>query len=365
MDPEPAVKQGSKKLARDARQLVDAVASRIPKVRAFRKGIAEPGKIRRLLVISDIHLGDRREFLTRPEWIEALVAAIRDKGQVDELVLLGDIFDFWQVPVQEALSRAGRLMKELFMLDNVGRMVYVPGNHDHHVFRMFYSEQTARRLRDGKLDPPGLALPLTRDCPVIAPLRPGSARVPFFMAYPMHRARVGDKNVLLTHGHLLGFFERSLWSPRQSVVSKLILSRSESLGLEDMERFISPFYEMLTLSALVPGVVGGGYRVYRVLSRAGKMMGLQGASRISLARGRTVEQNAAEIEALLEHFCPEKPDYFVYGHTHRSGTLKLPLSGTTAVNTGCWLDDDVLTEKKNTLLEIAGNATLHQVELNP
>ncbi|MBU4302570.1 MAG: metallophosphoesterase [Actinomycetia bacterium] len=354
--------QASHRIAREARRRIELVASRMPRPRTrLRPGEAPP--VDRVVVISDTHFGDAFDVLTSKHLIEALVECLEGLGDIDELVLLGDVFDFWKAPIDEAMSRGKGFMSALFTLKNVGRMVYMPGNHDHHVFRLYYQEQVTNRLRAGELELPELSMPLTTDCPTMEALRPKGARVPLFAVYPTYQVSVRGRQALLTHGQLLGFFERSLWAPRHSRVSSLFLKRTESLDLEDMEMFVSPFYELLTLSALVPGVPNGGYRVYRLLSRTGKALGLQGASRESANRGTTIEENVAEIEALLDYFCPEKPDYFVYGHTHRAGILALPLSGTIAINTGCWLADEVPENAKNTILEITDDARLIRVEV--
>ena len=109
---------------------------------------------------------------------QTLTEAIKDLGRIDELVLLGDIFDFWQAPVAEVLAKSRDLMAALFTLENVGRMVYLPGNHDHHVFRIYHAEQLAKRLRDGEIELPELRIPVTADCPVVDSIKPEGARVP-------------------------------------------------------------------------------------------------------------------------------------------------------------------------------------------
>jgi UDP-2,3-diacylglucosamine pyrophosphatase LpxH len=317
----------------------------------------------RVAVISDTHFGDPFDVLTSSRAIDALTGRIESLGPIDQLVLLGDVFDFWKSPFSEAVARSRDLMSALHMLENVKRIVYLPGNHDHHVFRQYYNERVTESFREGVIEPPELTMPLTTDCPIMGALKPKGARVPLFTVYPAHNVSVRGKRVLLTHGHMLGFFERSLWSPGQSRIATLLVRKSENLDLEEMERFISPFYEMMALSALVPGVLEGNYRVYRFLARTGKVLGLQGGSRVSTYRGTTIEQNAAEIEALLDHFCDEKPDYFIYGHTHVAGRLELPISGTTAINCGCWLSDSVAEDSKNTILEIAEEVRLIKVEV--
>ncbi len=353
----------SRKIALEAKRTIELITSKIPKVLDWREKSRYTGDVERLVVLSDTHFGDPYELLTEEANISRLCEVLKALGRIDELVLLGDVFDFWLVPLREALERGRDLIAALYELENISRMIYIPGNHDHRAFWMLYEEKYLERLRGGELDPPEISLPMTDDCPVMDILKPSSARVPLSMVYPIHQVKVRGKAVLLTHGHLLGFFERSIWRPRHSVLASLILSRSESLGLEDMERFLSPFYQMLALSAEVPGVTSGGYRLYRLLSRTGKLLGLQGDERVSTYRGTTIEENAAEIEALLNYFCPENPEYFVYGHTHRPGKFELPISKTLAINTGCWLGDEGLFDTCCTLLEIADSANLFEVDL--
>ena len=57
----------------------------------------------RTLVISDLHLGSRRpvDILRRPEPLDALCAYL---GDVDRLVLLGDVLELRHGPLREALA---------------------------------------------------------------------------------------------------------------------------------------------------------------------------------------------------------------------------------------------------------------------
>lgn len=355
------VSETRERIAAEARERIELIRSRMPK-RPFRKETARPAtEAERLVVISDIHLGDPLNELTEPACIDTLVTALQNLGPIDELVLLGDVFDFWQSPFHEAIARGRDLMGALFGLDNVGRMTYIPGNHDHHVVRMHLEERVARNLREGELEPPPLTIPLTDDCPVMDPLRPEGARVPLYMAYPMHRVRVRGRDVLLTHGHMLGVFEGSLWR-RRKLVSALLMSKDGTLDMDDIERFITPYYEMVALSTYMPGVVDGRYRFYRFVARTSRVMGLEKEGRVSAYRDTTVEQNAVEVEALLDRFSVEMPDFFVYGHTHKAGRLTLPLSGVTAINTGCWLGDRGMNDARDTLVEITDDSLILTVD---
>jgi UDP-2,3-diacylglucosamine pyrophosphatase LpxH len=347
------------RIAEEARHRIELIASHISGARSLVKPALPDAVADRLVIVSDMHFGNDYAALTDPENQKRLTEGIRALGPVDELVLLGDIFDFWTASLSDALKSARQLMASLFKLDNVGRMIFIPGNHDHHVVRLRYAEQVSSKLRSGDLEPPELTIPMISDCPALEPLKPGGATVPLFMTYPWHQVTVRGRTALLTHGHLLGFFERSLWRPKRMFLNAYLLKRNPSVDLNDMEAFLSPYYEMLSLSTAVPGVVDGRYRFYRVVSRTARVLGFEREYRVSSFRDTTIEQNAVEIETLLDHFFSEKPDYFIYGHTHRAGALNLPLSGTLAVNTGGWfIEPNPANNSRYTIIEVTDEARI-------
>ncbi len=359
--------ESRRRIAEQARRRIELIASRIPGARALVKAPLPEAVADRLVVVSDTHFGNDYGALGTSDNRKLLVDGLRGLGTIDELVLLGDIFDFWTTTFSDALEQARELVGGLLKLDNVGRVIYIPGNHDHHVVRLYYEEEVMKRLRAGDLEPPELTIPLVADCPALESLRPNGAKVPLFMTYPWHQVSVRGRTALLTHGHLLGFFERSLWRPRGRFLNAFLLKRNPSVGLDDMETFLSPYYEMVAMSTAVPGVVDGRYRFYRTVSRTARLLGFEKEYRVSAFRDTSIEQNAVEIEALLDHFYDEKPAYFIYGHTHRAGMLELPLSGTQAVNCGSWFNNpsDVTGDSdeprsRYTVVEVTDEPRLHE-----
>jgi UDP-2,3-diacylglucosamine pyrophosphatase LpxH len=355
---ETRMSEASRRIAREARRRIELIASRIPYARTFLKQAEEPVVADRVVVISDLHFGNPFAALNNDGSLARLLEALRGMGQIDELVLLGDIFDFWQATFPEAVEFGRGLMSALFQLNNVGRMIYVPGNHDHRVVRLYLDELVSRNLRAGELGPIDLTIPMVEDCPAMQPLKPAGASVPLYMTYPWHRVAIQGREALLTHGQLLGFFEQRFWRPRRQFLNAFLLKRNPSVGLDDIEKFIAPYYELVALSTEVPGVIDGRYRFYRLISRTARTLGVEREYRVSAERNRSIEQNAVEIEALLEHFCEEKPAYFVYGHTHQAGALELPLSGTLAINSGSWLDDSGDENPRHTIVEITNEARI-------
>jgi UDP-2,3-diacylglucosamine pyrophosphatase LpxH len=354
-----ASKASRNRIAEEARSRIELIASHIPGARGLVKPTIPEAVADRLVIVSDMHFGNDYAALADDGNRKKLTEGIRALGPVDELVLLGDIFDFWTASLSDALGRGRELIAELLKLDNVGRMVFIPGNHDHHVVRLRYAEEVNKKLRSGDLEPPELTIPMMSDCPALEPLKPDGAVVPLFMTYPWHQVTVRGRTALLTHGHLLGFFERSLWRPKRKFLNAYLLKKNPSVDLNDMEAFLSPYYEMLSLSTAVPGVVDARYRFYRIVGRTAKVLGFESEYRVSSFRDTTIEQNAVEIETLLDHFFSEKPDYFIYGHTHRAAALDLPLSGTLAVNAGGWFDEPNPNDNaRYTIVEVTDEARI-------
>ena len=84
------------------------------------------------VLISDIHLGSSGgiDLLRRPEFRELLWPTIED---ADEVVLLGDVVELRDMPLAAALEIARPFFDELGAAIGKGRVVIVPGNHDHHL----------------------------------------------------------------------------------------------------------------------------------------------------------------------------------------------------------------------------------------
>ena len=89
----------------------------------------------RTLVITDLHLGSRRpvDILRRPEPLDALCAYL---GDVDRLVLLGDVLELRHGPLREALGAARPVFEALgAALPKGAEVVITAGNHDYRARR--------------------------------------------------------------------------------------------------------------------------------------------------------------------------------------------------------------------------------------
>jgi metallophosphoesterase superfamily enzyme len=86
----------------------------------------------RTVLISDMHLGSSAviDLLRRPELRRALWEEVEGANQV---VLLGDAIELRDRPLSEALALARPFFAELASVIGGGRVLVVPGNHDHHL----------------------------------------------------------------------------------------------------------------------------------------------------------------------------------------------------------------------------------------
>ena len=328
----------------------------------------------RTIVLSDLHLGSGGDIdlLRRPELREILWAEIEG---ADEVVLLGDAIELRDRPLGEALELSRPFFDELGSAIGTGRVVVVPGNHDHHLL----DDWLERRRLDGA-GSLGLEQRVAAKSGPVAQLVSGMGRTPLELAYPGAWLRPG---VYATHGHYLDrhltvpTFERLAVAAVERVLggSREVSEGPGSPGdpgpasAEDYERTQAPVYAFLFALAQA-GVTGGrlgganpSARVWQALGggygRAAKLRGwllgtvaLPGAVgvanrlglgpvRSDLSPGAITRAGLAAIGEVTRRLGIDA-DHLIFGHTHRRGPMsaetgwRLP-EGTHLWNTGSWV----------------------------
>jgi predicted phosphodiesterase len=227
----------------------------------------------RLAVISDVHFGDDLCTLvaTGPDGASrpgpAYPALRRVVGQVDYLILLGDILDFSVASYQEAYRAARAFFLQAQEDGLAHELVYVPGNHDFDIWHTVeHQVNVINQLKQGQLprafkrslpavldDRPGSPLPGRLLLPDVRPRpewhenrspygslfldhitrqwsgegrRPAGRKLTVDFAYPnLYLVTREGSSVLLTHGH---YFE-AFWAAAAEWA--LLLAR-EDLPLE-------------------------------------------------------------------------------------------------------------------------------------
>jgi predicted MPP superfamily phosphohydrolase len=140
------------------------------------------------VVISDTHFGLESSTLADQKTVDRLIREIwrHDQG-CDEVVLLGDIFDFWRVRPEKAIRDSRYFFQRLLELDL--KVKYVVGNHDHHLTVMSQESDFLERAASGDLYP--IYTPNLRWSQSINGLQ-------MEMRYPTYRARCCSRVYLFT-----------------------------------------------------------------------------------------------------------------------------------------------------------------------
>jgi hypothetical protein len=294
----------------------------------------------RTLVVSDLHLGAThgRPALEDPAALGALSRAI---AGADRLVLLGDIVELRELPVQDALAAASRILPELASALGPGsELILLPGNHDHEL--LTHPEAMAEVVR---------AL--------------GGSGADVRVEYPGVWLR---EDVYAQHGHYLDRHTRTPAFERLAAgaMARFIkLPASQATDVQDYERVLAPIYAwMYALTQSGAGEVdsseaGGSMRLLNRLREGHTMevLALQAGVRSAIAalsvalgplsgdlsdrqlRRASLAGYGEVLQALDLH-----PTHALFGHTHRAGPLRgddagewLSAGGVQLMNTGCWV----------------------------
>lgn len=241
----------------------------------------------RALAISDTHLGawTGRDLLAEEPSLARLAPELEE---IDELIILGDLFDFLFGSVSDAFAAAEGLFGLLAEKLAGKRLVFLAGNHDHHLVHRDEENRLELALSTGKpgaeLDPQVAALSFF---PAFLERRlPG---VEVEIAYPTYR--FGE--VLLTHGHYLDPHANMRGSRGDRLLTKTLWSIAtggpeDPKTVEDYESVITLLTEWLYVAAQMPHGTHAQQNVFRAMQRAGRVgqalaLPARGARRIGAA----------------------------------------------------------------------------------
>jgi UDP-2,3-diacylglucosamine pyrophosphatase LpxH len=153
------------------------------------------------LVISDTHFGawTGDDILTQPETL----ALLEPHLDVDEVIFLGDMFDFMFGSERDAFRASEGLLELLRAKLQGKRFVFLAGNHDHHLVRRDAEDLLGLELATGK-PAEELQDELRRRDFLRLVLERHLAGVEIDIRYPTYTFA----GVLCTHGHYLDFHAR-------------------------------------------------------------------------------------------------------------------------------------------------------------
>lgn len=237
----------------------------------------------RALVISDTHFGawTGRDLLREEFFLERLAPQLEG---IDELVFLGDLFDFLFGSVADAVESADGLLR--LIAENLGgkRLVFLAGNHDHHL---------VHRDEEDRLE-----AALVGSAPATGDAAPGPAFFRAFLerrlpgveveiAYPTYEFG----GVLCTHGHYLDPHARLTGSRGDRLLTRTLWAIAaggpeEPKRVEDYESVTTLLTEWLYIAAQMPHGTHAQQNVFRAAQRAGRFasaltLPVRGAKRVA------------------------------------------------------------------------------------
>lgn len=239
----------------------------------------------RALVISDTHFGawTGRDLLREEFFLQRLAPQLEG---IDELIFLGDLFDFLFGSVEEAVESADGLLALIAERLGGRRLVFLAGNHDHHLVHRDGEDRLEARLAEGS--PP----PVNRPGPWFfrAFLERRLPGVEIEIAYPTY----GFGGVLCTHGHYLDPHARQRGSRGARLLTRTLWAIAaggpeQPRCVEDYESVITLLTEWLYIAAQMPHGTHAQRNVFRAAQRAGRF-----ASALELPV-RGLERLAAEL----------------------------------------------------------------------
>jgi UDP-2,3-diacylglucosamine pyrophosphatase LpxH len=249
----------------------------------------------RALVISDTHLGawTGYDLLSEPEYIERLAPELSD---IDEVVMLGDLFDLLFGTVDDAFRASEGLLSLVRERLQGKRFVFLAGNHDHHIELRRREDLAELRLATGE-SPERLDEEVDRRSFFRTFLERHLEGVDVEIRYPAYR--FGD--VLLTHGHFLDPHARRAGALGDRILTRALWriaagGREDPKTLEDYEGVITLLTELLFTIAQLPHGTAAQRNVYGLGQRVGRVASALGLP-LELARRRLRSRAAGSVEA--------------------------------------------------------------------
>ncbi|HVR04863.1 MAG TPA: metallophosphoesterase [Solirubrobacteraceae bacterium] len=327
----------------------------------------------RTLIVSDLHLGAASgvDLLRRPELREPLLAQL---GDVDRLVLLGDVLELRHGPRREALQAARDFFADLGRALGEREIVVLAGNHDHALIEPWLE-------RRSELPAQGpLALEqrfaAAEGSAMLAQLAHWATPARLTGAYPGLWLR---QDVYATHGHYLDCHLTIPTMERLGIGAMGRLLRRPARAFDspdDYEAVTVPVFawiDAVARQATTGDALNGGMtvRAWRVLNGEGSRNGGGLAATLrtrALAAGFPLAV-AALNRAGLGPFNADLSSgelrraglramgevalrlglgeaHVIFGHTHRPGPLPGDAAGewrgpggARLMNTGCWTYD--------------------------
>jgi len=299
----------------------------------------------KVLALSDLHLGEPEGLLydggvNIQDVVLSKVSELakgRDglEGGIEELILIGDIVDLSEATQEEAYRNTKVFLTALLGRVNVDRVIYIPGNHDHHLWVEMLEAHYGGGYKECR---PKTRVTIQRPDVFIENCLPVAYKGQVEAHYPFYQVKIGSSCFLFDHGHLFSSILNRVASPVTS--------------LEEMEEKTWGFMESIWFQgSKVPWL----YR-FREWIYDGARWFAQRATHPT--RGVSFKEDSTPVfdDGLRERLVrylegmvglseAETQDFhLIFGHTHYGGRVlrddrKVRVNGRfiTLWNTGGWL----------------------------
>jgi UDP-2,3-diacylglucosamine pyrophosphatase LpxH len=214
------------------------------------------------LVLSDTHFGawTGEDILREP----GTIALLEPHLDVDEIIFLGDMFDFLFSSLRDAFSAADGLLDLIREKLQGKRFVFLAGNHDHHLVRRAEEALVELELATGR-PPDELSGELRRIDFFRRFLERRLDGVEIDVRYPTYTFA----GVLCTHGHYLDFHARRTGAAPGKVLARVLWAiavggKEHRPSVDDYEATITMLTAFLYLVAQLPNGTHAQQRAFEV-----------------------------------------------------------------------------------------------------
>jgi UDP-2,3-diacylglucosamine pyrophosphatase LpxH len=312
------------------------------------------------VVVSDLHIGNRNSVFSSSESykiVNQFIKELNEIGSVEKLIILGDIFDFWDESLFNVLE------KSTFFLEKISEIskdiLYIPGNHDHHVLILCEEMENIENLEKGFK--PTFQDILMYEYPRINPdfkeakflrgLLLG-ADIHIQLLYPEYTCNWKGKEILFRHGH---YFDSGLFSVMPCIFEKFGGKIANEM---DFEIVNTPIYEALYRCGEIKEI----NRILRKLHKIYKCT----ECLYKKESHKDIKSRQKDIETFFKKFKHNSgnrfPDIFIFGHTHIAdrGSMRSDIINYMELfNSGCWVKEGI--DHYNTYITIDDEIAVREV----
>jgi UDP-2,3-diacylglucosamine pyrophosphatase LpxH len=316
---------------------------------------------RRIAVISDSHLGDRRSTLENHNVVKKLIKELNQGKKIDELILLGDILDLAFSAFQDVIRKAREFFKRISSLD-IGKIIYIPGNHDYHIWLLHVEKRDVIEPigNEGLPKLPNYISQFSDKESFFSEVLPDDLEEKFVIRYPNYEFENNGIHYVFHHGHQVYGPCVLLMGPGEALregksLNDLLIANSPILELiyyhlersKEMrdklyaawEEYGSPGALLVIMNELLDALAP---KLLRWLIHPIWAIWLESRiKRMKKDRGTEIDEIEHEIRNYLQvsGWQYQKPLRFIFGHSHVPGRKEIA-DNLAVVNCGSWLKED-------------------------